>query len=205
MRNVHLLRAILAGTMALLAWSPPEGQIHGHVYDLFGDPLAGAAVEVLPENSTSPARVVTDRAGSYRISGLPSGRLSVSVHLLGFEEEKKVAFSGTSEQQGLDFGLRVGNAQDGPPTEVEGFVRALDGAPLSGSTVSVSSAFNERLNLHATTDREGHYKVDAYYPGQYLAYASKPGFKVSATVLVIAPKAPREHFTMDLTLTPLAK
>ena len=100
----------------------------------------------------------------------------------------------------LDFGLVAGYLGDAIPTEVRGAVRRKDKTPLQGATVTIANAFSKGLVTKARTDRAGRYQANVNYPGQYIVYASKPEFIVSATTIVLPASLPRKSRMVDLVL-----
>jgi hypothetical protein len=173
--------------------------IQGRILDPFGIPVPKARVEVTILDRT-PLQTFTDEQGYYRINDVPIGTVTVVAISLGFMLEKATVEVRQSGELQLDFGLAAGYGHDPIPIEVSGIVRQKDASPLEDATVTVANAFNKRLTTSVQTDKNGSYTVQIRYPGQYLVHASKPGFIVSATAVVLPAKLPRKPQKVDLTL-----
>jgi hypothetical protein len=181
---------------------PLTASVQGRITDLFGSPVAVSVVEVISAGREQPFRARTDEQGNYKFGSLPTGQLTLTVHSAGFLQEERTTFLSSGEQQVLDIGLEVGQLSDLPPIEISGTVRQQNSA-LQDATVTIVSAFNQRLIKQVKTDATGRYKVSVSNPGQYVIYASKPGFVVNATTVLLPTQLPRERRTVDLMLAPL--
>jgi hypothetical protein len=81
------------------------GQIVGHIVDSTGAPIPGVTVSV--QGGGQRQHVVTDGAGTYALSGLPSGPLVVESQLAGFKTVRRsVVFDQRPRQ--LDITMAVG-------------------------------------------------------------------------------------------------
>jgi carboxypeptidase family protein len=204
--GVRPSRATAAVISALILFCGESGwaaSLHGRVCDLFGRPLYDAAVEVTTEGELHPVQVLTDLSGDYEIRDLSGGKASVSVRLRGFEEEKRSFFMASTSDVLMDFGLKVGLLADSAVMELHGAIEQADGAPASFATVTVVSAFDDRLMFRIRTNVTGRYSIRVPDPGQYLVYASKTDFAVSATTVVLHATVAREDHTINLILHPL--
>jgi hypothetical protein len=167
-----------------------------------GRPLPGASIEISTVRSNVRRSVTTDESGNYDVKDIPPGYISLTANFRGFEQEERKIYARDSEPSILDFGLVVGKLADYAPGEVRGTVRSSRGVPLSEVTVTVVSAFNERVLQRSKTDSAGRFVIKVYHGGQFLVYASKPGFEVSVKVVLMG-KLVNESETVDLTLDPL--
>ncbi len=102
-------RAVLALTGGLLLAGAPEtgtgpvaGTLEGTVREVGGAPLAGAQVTV--QGTTAQATTGTD--GRYRIAGVASGRVTLTVRLTGFEPARRAVTVGDGRTTVADFTLR---------------------------------------------------------------------------------------------------
>jgi protocatechuate 3,4-dioxygenase beta subunit len=205
MKLLALLTCVLLTnvvTTNLVAERSSAASIHGRILDPFGFPVSRVTVEILAEKGVQ-FRTLSDQQGNYRLADVPAGEYNISVSSLGFITEKSTVTVEKSSDVQLDFGLVAGYLGESIPIEVSGTVRDLDKTPLQDVTVTVSNAFSQRLIQKAKTDKEGRYKIQVDYPGQYIVYAAKPSFMVSAATIVLRPALPRESRTMDLILTRL--
>ncbi len=76
-RSIFLLSLLLLSATAMLA----DGGVRGLVLDAAGNPLPGARVTA----TESGARVAADADGSYTLTGLPAGKITLEVEYLGFD------------------------------------------------------------------------------------------------------------------------
>jgi Carboxypeptidase regulatory-like domain len=164
-----------------------EVTVHGRVTDLFGYSLEGVNVRFYARTWFKPPTEVkfvksttTDAQGNYTADGLPYGYYGVSAELRGFRYAEVTTFFGRGDNL-LDIGLEVGALTDVPPIEISGTVRTSGNQVLQDATVVLMSAFNSAILYRARTDRNGKYKFVVYTPSQYLIYAVRPGFEVSAS------------------------
>lgn len=128
--------------------------------------------------------VTTDIHGGYSLSGLVSGQYKATVDLRGFRHtEIWGLYFPMGSDKVVDIGSEVGQITESRPIVVTGSVVRLDKTPLQDVTITIQSAFNREIVEQARTDKEGHYKIRLSVAGQYIVYASKPGFKVNATVI----------------------
>lgn len=102
-------RAVLVLTGGLLLAGAPQtgtrpvaGTIEGTVREAGGAPLAGAQVTL--EGTT--AQTTTGADGRYRIAGVASGRVTVTVRLAGFEPARRAVTVGDGRTTVVDFTLR---------------------------------------------------------------------------------------------------
>ena len=190
-----------AGAALIVAKNVHRTSIQGRITDLLGSPLSGTLVEVTTNDGTQRFSGRTDEQGNYKIGNLPVSQLKVAVKLRGFRQEEFTLLPKTG-QQVLDVGLEVGQLSNNPPIEVSGIVQQSKGEVLSDATVTIVNAFNQRLVERVRTEKAGRYKVTVYDPGQYIIYASKPSFMVSAVTIVLPATLPRERRTTDFELTP---
>ncbi len=164
-----------------------EATAHGRVTDLFGYTIKGVTLQFYARTWFKPPTelkfvksTTTDKQGDYTVNGLPYGYYLLSVELLGFRyAEVSRTYLGKGDNL-LDIGLEVGAITDISPIEISGTVRTSGNKVLQDATVALMSAFNSEILYRARTDRNGKYKFVVRTPSQYLIYAAKPGFEVSA-------------------------
>ena len=168
--------------------------IHGRIVDLWGNSLSGAQLKVyrLIFQNGSPVSAEgklekttsTDEHGNYAISGLTPGEYRISVDLRGFRHtEAWRVYLWTGSNVLMDLGLAVGSLTDSRPAQIKGTVRRQDKSSLQDALVVAISAFNSQIIEQVRTDEAGRYSISLRTPGQYLVYAAKPGFAVSASVI----------------------
>jgi len=159
---------------------------------LFGTPLPDAVVEVATSKNSQKISVRTQQDGNYLLRDIPEGEVTLTVKAPGFLAENRVLFLQANDQVPLDFGLEPGRIADRPPVELNGVVQSRSKAPIKGATVTVMSAFNHRIVKTVRSDAQGRYRVGHENGGQYVVYASKPGFLVATASVVIPAAMPRK-------------
>jgi hypothetical protein len=197
-----LLCFIQVGGIVTVGQNARATSLRGNVTDLFGSPLPDAGVEVLLEDGTRLSTTHTDQQGVYNFADLPVARLKIVVKLRGFREEE-ITLPPKTGQQVLDVGLKAGQLFTEPLIEISGSVRQATGGPAARASVTIVNAYNQRLAQTVKTDKDGKYNVTVYDPGQYVIYASQPGFKVCATAIVLPATFPRESRVANFELPPL--
>lgn len=176
--------------------------IYGRVVDLFGTPITDAVVELTPIQTSQKVSVRTDKDGSYLFRDVLPGEVNLVVRSQGFRAENETLLVHADEQLLLDFGLEAGSIADQPPVELSGMVQQASKAPIKDATVTVVNAFNRRLIRIVKTDSRGRYQVEFKNGGQYLVYATKPGFLVSTAAVVLPAAMPRKR-QINLVLLPV--
>ena len=83
--------------------------------------------------------------------------------------------------------------------KVSGNVRQPGNIPVDDATVTMVSAFNPGESRQVRTDKSGRYSFGAIQPGQYIVYAAKPDFIVTATAIDIGNG---EQLILDIVLKP---
>ena len=93
------------------------GQIVGRVTDPMGAALPGATVSMRNDNGATQS-TITDGNGSYILHNVPSGRVQITVELIGFRTAVH-AFHYDQRPRGLDFELGVGALTEAVTVEAE--------------------------------------------------------------------------------------
>jgi hypothetical protein len=209
MRNVAfavcLLLSLGLATALISAEQARKISIRGRITDFFGAPIADTLVEVAPENSAQRFSATSDEEGGYSLKDLPAVPLTVTFKARGFRQEEVRVSPQEGEQLLLDAGLEIGVLSNIPPTLVAGVVRQSVNTPLADATVTVVNPFNPRFSERARTDKAGRYKIKLAFPGQYIMYAAKPGFKLNAEVIIIEPSLSIQHRVADMMLMRLSQ
>lgn len=102
-----MITALALPLLASLAlpFQGENGAVRGRVRsESTGEPLAGAVVELLGVRGAEP--VGTDRAGAYRLSGVPSGRRVLRARHLGFAPLEMEVVVPAGREVELDVALR---------------------------------------------------------------------------------------------------
>jgi hypothetical protein len=163
--------------------------IAGQITDLFGTPLPGAVIEVWGKQSKSSS-IRTDKSGGYLIHDAPEGAVTVTAVAQGFQPESRAFTLRAGEVAQFDVGLEPMSIADQSPVKLTGTIRN-NKALLDGVAITVVNPFNNRLIKNVKTDTTGRYQVEFGSGGQYIVYASKPGFLVSSSSVVLPSAQPR--------------
>ena len=206
---VLLLLPANLSVLELVGQNLSSGRIYGRVTDLAGNALKGATLKLfimrsrtvdgirVPFMAELRQRSITDDQGNYNIESLPRGEYTISVDLRGFRHTEVGVFL----QEGtklLDIGLQLGVNGDIPRMEVVGVVRQADDSLLRDATVTAISTFNRQIVEQGRTDSAGRFAIVLTVPGQYVVFASKPGFVTRATNIASGGRK-----TVDFTLAQL--
>jgi iron complex outermembrane receptor protein len=106
-RSLYFL-PLLFLSLILVAFVPGTGSLTGRITDQHGAPLASATIYI-PDLKLG---VITDTAGYYKFSSLPSGKYLIEVHSIGFKTfTRTVTISGPIVQ---DFSLSDEYVEESP-------------------------------------------------------------------------------------------
>ncbi len=148
---------------------PPFGTLQGTVTNVFdGTPVVGASITV---NALTP--VVTNGAGFYQKTNVPSGTATINATMAGFQP-----YSGTATI--LSGQTTTKNFTMTPiPSYLTGYVtNGCNSAPLHGARVQVGTTFTYTLP-------NGSYYFQVYPAGLQTVTVTKPGFITSAATTTI--------------------
>lgn len=174
--------------------------IRGQIVDLFGHPIRKTLIQIEVGETVRSFTTSTDDQGIYYIEGLPEGKHILTFSSRGFVTERTTVILKNSNETPVNIGFIAGYIGEPIPTEVTGFVLGEQKMPLEGATIVLQSTFNRRLVLSAQTGNQGQYKVSVEYPGQYIIYTYKSGYRVAAGSLLVPASLPRRFVKMDFTL-----
>jgi len=175
--------------------------IAGHIVDLYGSPLSDAVIEV-SGNQIKNLSVRSDKDGGYLINNLAEGTVTVTAVARGFRPETRSLTLNAGETTRFDVGLEPMTIADQTPVLLTGTIRNNNKAPLVEVTLTVLSPFNSRLVKNAKTDSTGRFRFEFNNGGQYIVYASKPGFLASSSSVVL-PAAPPRRAELNFRLVPI--
>jgi len=192
--NLSLVLGVTLISCKAIGGKQETAAIHGRIIDLWGNSLSGAELKVyllifqngslISADGKLEKTTTTDEQGNYAMSGLPPGEYRISVDSPGFRHREAFRVSlWAGSNAVLDLGLEVGDLMNMPLTEIKGTVRRQDKSNLQDASVVAISAFNSQIMEQVRTDEAGRYNIRLRTPGQYLVYAGKPGFAVSAGVI----------------------
>jgi hypothetical protein len=211
---IKLFLILVAGVCAISATEKerPFTSVYGRVSDLWGMPIQGAKLQFFKYNYTlRSARgslpepeltqsTVSDERGNYRVNSLPKGDYLITADLSGFRhiEINRINFS--KDAHLLEIGMEVGLNWPIPSTEISGTVRKSDQTKLPDATITVVCAYNPQITEQTRTNEQGEYKINLYTPGQYVIYASSPGFEVNAITVTTGDRK-----TINFKLIPIRR
>ena len=146
-------------------------------------PLAGAEVRV----SGLPLSTRTDASGQFRLTGLPAGAKEVSITLPGYATQQVQAKVEAAKQERIAV-ILMGDAV------VHGVAMdAVTRAAVSGVEIKVP-----RTSLTATTDDDGHFRIEGAKGGTIELHATAAGYPTST---VKAEVASGKETPVDVELT----
>jgi hypothetical protein len=179
---------------------PRAGAINGRVYDQYGDPVAGARIQLFRTRMVRKQRQLepigqgdlSDDTGAFRLHGLAPGEYYVSASLRvapldsvvqtthaptyypgtgSFAEAQRV-FVGKAAEVHIDFPVRPVRT-----ARITGFVQDSSGAPASAflNLMSEATELGGALGIGAATRDEGSFLIPDVPPGVYTLYASLRG------------------------------
>ena len=133
--------SMMPGLSPLAAAQP--GQINGRVLDASGAPIPGATVMV--DAGGQRQNVVTDASGSYLVSNLPNGTVSVTGQLSGFKTSRRSMQFDQRGQQ-VDLTLEVGGLQETVTVKAE--------SPLIETQQSGVAYTNSMRNINSNAGQQ---------------------------------------------------
>lgn len=153
----------------------PEARIEGIVVDQEGNPLAKYRVRASPDDSQSVFRgsAKTDDEGTFAMDRLIAGIYTVTIRAKSSESYLAEPTETVRLEQGqIVSGLRLVHDTDAGPF-IEGFVTNSRGQPLDEARVWVEQGV---LELHASTDSEGFYRIAGLKEGWCNVVVSREGY-----------------------------
>jgi hypothetical protein len=143
------------------------GLVFGRVLDAQDRPIAAAEISVLRAGTVERLRVETTlQDGSFQISGLPLGELSLAAQSAAYRPlHRSFRVQKNGERQELKLRLMLGRT-------VVGRVLTVEGTPVAGARVG-SSDDSGRL---ATSDQNGHFELGGLGDGPVHLFATLAGF-----------------------------
>jgi len=150
---------------------PATATIEGVVDDSFGQPLAGARVQITAGPVTGRSDI-TDNTGAYHLRNLPAGRYTLTATASGFLSSSATGDLAVGETERLDFILSVDPAvQTG---SVRGVVTNAGGVGLADVQVQVTAG--PTSGQTTLTDDDGDYSIEGLVPGTYAITFTASGF-----------------------------
>ncbi|HYO11747.1 MAG TPA: carboxypeptidase regulatory-like domain-containing protein [Thermoanaerobaculia bacterium] len=170
--------------------------VAGRVLDEAGTPVAGALVR-LTEAGADRASARSRADGSFRLTGLSAGRLSIEASREGFSPAHLVVELAEAPVEGIELRLERG-------VILEGRILGLEAGDLARVKVS---AFSPDFGVRTgTVGGDGRYRIEGLPPGDWMAIASVPpgSRQAKAPVRVAASASPAVadlDFRQGLTLS----
>ncbi len=164
--------------------------VEGRVVGPDGEPLANVVVFVSPADPMSmaalgaasmsqPVPASSGADGSFRIENVAPGTIDLYAMTVGRQQAQ---LKNLEVQPGKDLtGLEIVLA---PGAVVEGRVLSATGKPVAGAEVNVMSPDNA---FSATSDGDGHYRLEGISPGVHLIEATHKGYPPVRRQLAVRP------------------
>ncbi len=185
---------VRTGTNALDLHLETGFEIRGRAVDAFGTPLSGVGVRSFPTGGGDFRETVSDRAGSFVLSGLPEGMFRLSAELEGYTSDERytqVQLVGASVD-GVELVLRQGGA-------IVGTISGLEFFELSQLRVNARRARSNGGD--GTVNHQGDYRIDSLAPGTWTVVASLDGQGRTVQGDIELPEGATE-VRLDLEFTP---
>jgi hypothetical protein len=201
-----LFLAITLSSNVAVAEDEPAS-VEGRVFTLWGEPMEEVKVafyQLEGIRGTSPTErliqeTTTDGNGRYQLKGLPWGQYRVNFSSPYGKTEVWRFYLWRNAKRVLDIGMPIGYTHFLSEIKVSGNVRQPDNIPVDDATVTMVSAFNPGESQQVRTDKSGRYSFGEIQPGQYIVYAAKPDFIVTATAIDVGNG---EQLISDIVLKP---
>jgi len=169
--------------------------ITGRVTDqVTGAPIAGAGVSAFPERTagTDPVANVndlvrpvvgkTDENGNYKLEGLRPGKYFVHAEARGYliefwkeaaslDKAEAVEVPASGNVDGINFTLEKGGSIAGL------VVAAENNTPIGGALIQVWPKGSNAVIARGVTERDGKYRIGGLRTGDYIVFASAPGYR----------------------------
>jgi protocatechuate 3,4-dioxygenase beta subunit len=162
--------SVAGANVAVPTIQPGSVQLTGNVVDPGGDPVAGAAVVVLPAALPFLAVGITATTaadGTFSVPGLEPGSYEVLVLQPGFATlDQMITLSAAAAP--LSVQLQVG-------TTLSGTITDANNSPVAGASVTVVSEASHDQVAVVQTDANGSYQVANIAPGSYDLISSATG------------------------------
>jgi len=152
--------------------------ISGHIYQVDGQPISGATIEIMRMDDEGWWETATESDGSYKVTGLATGDYKVRTFKQGFAREyyDNVVFSNEATivhltgPVDIDFYLNEGGSISGNVHDKE------SGHPIEEAHVGVRPSNHSDEGFEAITDSNGSYIVEGLALGNYKVTAETSGY-----------------------------
>jgi len=161
---IDLTAAVPSATADIIM--PNGGTVQGRVTDMNGIPIAEAQVSWHSGNfpgdpSPSGGKVSTESNGTYRITHLPPGRISLNVSRSGYVGQGRgVNVKDNQVLAGIDFKLKTGKT-------ITGVVMTAEGNPIPNANVRTSGISGAQGGDSANTDKDGKFTLGNLGEGSF--------------------------------------
>lgn len=170
------------GTTLYVGGSAIDGSISGYVYQVNGNPISGATVEVIRQDDDGWWEAYSESDGSYLISGLPTGNYIIRAYKSGYAREyyDNVFYSNEAtiihvttpeETTDINFTLTLGGSISGHIYQIDG-VTPIEGAEV----VAYPSKYRFDDGFWTMTDANGEYTIENLGLGSFRVTAKAEGF-----------------------------
>ncbi|WP_312861154.1 MFS transporter [Amycolatopsis endophytica] len=129
-----------------------------------GDGVGDTAVVATDGSGQVVAQTVTLADGTFQLTGLPAGEVTVTAHLDGHRPVAATVVVSGAEPAIADLLVQAAGA-------LHGTVTGPDGAPVAGAKITVSDSAGA-LAAETVTDERGEYELSDLAPGDYTVVTS---------------------------------
>lgn len=160
--------------------------VEGRVTTLWGTPLKNVKVSFFQLEGISGIskteilirQITTDSEGRFRTDNLPWGQYRIDISSGYGKTEIWRYYLWRNAKRILDVGLPLENTLSDTLSQImlSGVIQQTDQDHIADATVTLTSAFAPNKTQQARTDKNGHYQFKVIQPGQYILFATKPGF-----------------------------
>jgi Carboxypeptidase regulatory-like domain len=182
--------------------SEAQGSVHGYVTDLGGLPAPKARITATHE-AGNKVQVETGEDGGFTLSNLRAGNYTIQIALQGFYIVTKQVTLAAGEDLLLNAALKPSRTIAMPEVIIAGKVIDQRGRTLQEVVVTAINAFDGDVKFRGITQADGQYIIKGVEWGQYVIYASKPGFTAQTATVSFSAKLSNQKSEVNFKLSPL--
>ncbi len=200
MKTLTLIWVVLSSFFMLDAGISGQVRIKGKFVDPFGNPVVKTSCEVAIGNNEEKILLNSNKDGDYAATITVKDQRSVFFACRGYLKTSIELPPSLQSDVVINIGLIAGYLGDAIPSVVTGNVMLID-KPLSGVSIDIINPFCPRLNISATSDTKGKFRVNLNYPGQYVLHVYSPNCTIQSEVITVESSLPRLTYTKNFSLS----
>ncbi len=164
--------------------------VRGQVTTLWGEPCEEVTVSFYQLEGIwgiSPTEKLikqakTGKNGEYSVTDLPWGQYRVDVSFQGYGHTEVWRFYlWRNAKRVLDLGVPMGMLDHVSQMKVSGKITYDNGNAVENATITLANAHNLSKMQQARTDSSGNYSFEEIQIGDYVVWATKPGYALATT------------------------